>query len=128
MTRKELEALGYVEVAPDTWAKSDRRLGPLPAAVPEPAPGLALEPQPPRRQGRAPGVGPGHRRHRPTVTLVVHRRRLLPDHDNLIGGCKHLRDAIAAWLGLDDADRCVAWEYAQIATAGAEGVVVSISP
>ena len=128
MTRKDLEALGYVEVCPGTWAKPDRRLGRLPAPVPEPAPGSPLEPQPPRRQGRAPGMGPGNRRRRPTVTLIVHRRRLLPDGDNLIAGCKHLRDAIAAWLGVDDADAQVAWEYAQIATRGMEGVAVSISP
>lgn len=127
MTRKDLEALGYVEVCPGTWAKPDHRLGRLPAAVPEPAPGCPLEPQPPRRSSRPASVGARGRRPRPTVTLIVHRRRVLPDGDNLIAGCKHLRDAIAAWLGVDDADAQVAWEYAQIATRGIEGVAVSIS-
>ena len=64
---------------------------------------------------------------RPTVTLIVHRRQLLPDHDNLVGGCKHLRDAIAAWLGLDDADDCIRWEYHQISTSGPQGVAVTIA-
>jgi hypothetical protein len=75
-----------------------------------------------RRVGGRAGVS-----RQPTVTLVVHRRRLLPDHDNLVGGCKHLRDAIADWLGLDDADANVNWEYAQVATAGPEGVAVAIA-
>ncbi|MCZ7635713.1 MAG: hypothetical protein M5U12_06525 [Verrucomicrobia bacterium] len=128
LTRAQLEALGYVEVHPGTWARPDRRLGRLPAALAEPAPGGPLEPKPPQRCSRTTGLGACGRRYRPTVTLVVHRRRLLPDGDNLVAGCKHLRDAIAAWLGLDDADAQVAWEYAQVATGGAEGVVVSISP
>ena len=36
------------------------------------------------------------------------------DHDNLVGGCKPLRDAIAALLGRDDAERHgIEWEYRQ---------------
>jgi hypothetical protein len=59
------------------------------------------------------------------VSFVVFRKREL-DRDNLVGGLKHLRDAVAASLGLDDADHLIAWEYAQIETKGRTGVVVRI--
>jgi hypothetical protein len=39
---------------------------------------------------------------------------------------KPLRDEIARWLGLDDADHCIAWEYGQHATRGGEGVAVKV--
>lgn len=47
------------------------------------------------------------------VTLVRRGARLLDD-DNLAGSCKHVRDAVAAWLGCDDGPRgpC-AWVYGQ---------------
>ncbi len=35
------------------------------------------------------------------------------DSDNLIAGCKALRDGIADRLGLDDADERIVWEYTQ---------------
>jgi hypothetical protein len=36
------------------------------------------------------------------------------DSDNLSGSCKHVRDGIADWLGVDDGrDDLVTWEYAQ---------------
>lgn len=50
------------------------------------------------------------------------------DSDNLAGGLKYLRDAIAESLGLDDADRFIVWEYHQVETRGAEGVAVKIEP
>lgn len=147
LTPDQLEALGYVETSPGIWARPPRRLAALPPALPQPAPGRPLEPQPPGRPHSPEGVVRGDRRNappcaqdaprrvggrkggsrQPTVTLVVHRRRLLPDHDNLVGGCKHLRDAIADWLGLDDADALVRWEYAQVPTQGPEGVAVAIA-
>ncbi|MCZ7635727.1 MAG: hypothetical protein M5U12_06595, partial [Verrucomicrobia bacterium] len=77
--------------------------------------------KPPGERGRARSPASPHRHaHRPPAPGPA-------DGDNLIAGCKHLRDAIAAWLGVDDADAQVAWEYAQIATRGIEGVAVSIS-
>lgn len=60
------------------------------------------------------------------VVFVVHRRRLVEDRDNLIGGCKPLRDAIAISLGLDDSERFIWWEYHQIKTSGRQGVAVKI--
>ena len=59
------------------------------------------------------------------VSLVGHRRRKLDD-DNFVGACKHLRDAIAASLGLDDGDPRLRWEYGQHETHGVEGVSVTI--
>lgn len=59
------------------------------------------------------------------VTLIAFRRRL-QDSDNSIAGMKPLRDEIARWLGLDDADSCVTWEYGQHQTRGCEGVAVRV--
>lgn len=59
------------------------------------------------------------------VCLVSFRRKLLDD-DNLSGSCKHLRDAIAASLGLDDGDKRIRWEYGQVETRGLTGVAVRI--
>lgn len=37
-----------------------------------------------------------------------------------------MRDAVAAWLGIDDGDPRVRWEYGQVETRGAQGVLVKI--
>jgi hypothetical protein len=57
---------------------------------------------------------------RPTVRLpcVVTLTRRSPsarglDSDGLQGSCKYVRDALAALLGLDDADPRVQWAYRQ---------------
>ena len=67
-------------------------------------------------------------RQRSTVALALqaHRRPALPvsvrlvrwaprrlDGDNLQRACKAVRDAVAEWLGVDDADPRVSWHYAQ---------------
>jgi hypothetical protein len=60
------------------------------------------------------------------ITIISVRRRLL-DSDNLAGGSKGLRDAIADSLGLDDGDRRLRWQYQQIECArGREGTIVMI--
>lgn len=59
------------------------------------------------------------------VTLISFRSRLL-DSDNLAGGFKPLRDAIARWLGLDDSDKIIEWECGQILTRGKQGTAVRI--
>ena len=62
------------------------------------------------------------------VSLVVFRRRELDD-DNLVGGCKALRDAIAASLEIDDGDTArIRFEYAQVITTARTGVLVKIQP
>ena len=59
------------------------------------------------------------------VTLIALRRRLL-DEDSAIFALKPLRDAIAASLGIDDADARIAWQYGQQITKGEQGVIVRI--
>ena len=59
------------------------------------------------------------------VTLISFRRRELDD-DNLVGGFKPMRDAIARWLGLDDSQRIIDWQYGQIETKGRTGTAVKI--
>lgn len=59
------------------------------------------------------------------ITLVGFRRRILDD-DNYCGGCKGLRDAIARWLGLDDNQKIIEWEYSQVKTNGRQGTAVRI--
>lgn len=73
------------------------------------------------------------RRHRPPggpflrVRFVAfHRPGRELDGDNLRGGIKLLRDAVADWFGLDDSERCIEWEYSQSETRGREGVAVCI--
>ena len=51
-----------------------------------------------------------------TPPAVVTITRLAPtslDSDNLQGSAKHVRDAIAAWLGVDDRDPRVTWHVGQ---------------
>lgn len=51
------------------------------------------------------------------VTIVRCASRLMRDSDGLIGSAKSTRDAIAAWLGIDDADlhsgALVSWHVEQ---------------
>lgn len=80
-----------------------------------------------RGSGRG-GAGNGNGGHPGVrVRLVSFRKpgRALDD-DNLRGGCKTLRDSVAAWLGLDDAEQFIAWEYAQCETRGRRGTAVII--
>lgn len=54
---------------------------------------------------------------RPALPCVVTITRLANsnglDSDNLLSSAKGIRDQIAAWLGVDDRDPRVTWEYAQ---------------
>jgi len=60
---------------------------------------------------------------RVSLTAFVQR---LHDSDNIIGGFKPLRDAIAKRIGIDDADKFIEWEYGQTVTRGLTGTVVRI--
>ncbi len=60
------------------------------------------------------------------VQLISVRKRLSDEHDNLRIGWKALIDAIAGWLGLDDADGRVRWEVRQIQGEN-EGTIVVVS-
>lgn len=53
---------------------------------------------------------------RPALPVTVRLTRIAPralDGDNLQGAFKACRDSVATWLGVDDADTRVVWEYAQ---------------
>jgi hypothetical protein len=55
-------------------------------------------------------------RQRPALPCVVTLTRIAPrelDGDNLQGGLKACRDGVADWLGLDDRDPRVTWQYGQ---------------
>ena len=48
--------------------------------------------------------------------LVIALARIGPrdmDTDNLAGGFKAVRDGIADWLGINDGDKAVTWNYSQ---------------
>ena len=62
---------------------------------------------------------------RVVISIIGLRRRALDD-DNFNGGCKALRDCIAASLGIDDGDKRLLWQYSQLQTRGREGVLVRI--
>ena len=92
--------------------------------------------QAPPVEGRAVGVGGGdvraggsgataRGRSAPQllITLISLRGRRL-DGDNLAGGFKPLRDAIAARLGVDDGDGRIEWEYGQVVSSRVETLVV----
>jgi hypothetical protein len=63
-------------------------------------------------------VGVALAKHRPPavekieITLTRQGVRKLDD-DNLAGGCKGVRDQIAAWLGIDDGSDRLTWRYRQ---------------
>lgn len=59
------------------------------------------------------------------VSIVVLQRRTM-DGDNLQAAIKPLRDAIAASLECDDADKFISWEYSQQLTSGEQGTIVKI--
>ena len=85
----------------------------------------ASQPQPVRRASPPAHAGQSRRARRLVVSLIGLRRRTLDD-DNFNGACKHLRDAIAASLGIDDGDPRIRWQYQQLQTTGREGVLVHI--
>jgi len=47
---------------------------------------------------------------RVTLTRIAPRKL---DTDNLAGSFKHVQDAVAKWLGVDDGDGSVEWRYEQ---------------
>lgn len=65
-----------------------------------------------------------------TVFLVrVTPRKQMLDDDNLVGALKAIRDLLASWLRVDDADPRVAWRYSQESSGRKEwGVSVLVYP
>ena len=67
----------------------------------------------------------------PSLPLIVTVTRVAPGrgldaHDNLPGACKHVVDAVAKWLGIDDRDPRVSWRYDQKADGRTVGVGIRI--
>lgn len=52
------------------------------------------------------------------LTRIVGREREQLDDDNTTGALKHVRDAVARWLGVDDRDPCVSWTTTELFTRG----------
>lgn len=114
-------------MSPDVRKLNEAQLfgvGKLETQKPQQNPSTALAGKPSGQQGglsRVDKHGPRIR-----VTLIRFGSKTL-DGDNLRGGgFKALRDAIARWLGLDDADDVIDWEYAQCVTRGRQGTAVRI--
>ena len=59
------------------------------------------------------------------VTLIAFRHREIDD-DSCSYSLVPIRDAIAASLGLDDADRRIRFQYGQVVTRARQGVLVKI--
>lgn len=99
-------------------------VGPLQGSVGKQSPIPALDSHP---QGKRKGQSRVGRSSKPVarVHLIAFRHRIL-DSDNCQAGLKHLRDCVAASLGLDDSDKFIEWEYGQQQTRGEEGVIVMI--
>lgn len=57
--------------------------------------------------------------------MIAHLPRFLDD-DNLTASLKPVRDELADWLGVDDADPRVRWECGQVESHGTPGVTVRI--
>ena len=66
----------------------------------------------------------------PSLPLIITITRVGPrelDGDNLQGACKHVRDGIADWLGVNDRDKRIQWKYAQARCGAKEyGVTVRV--
>jgi hypothetical protein len=66
---------------------------------------------------------------RPALPAVITLTRIAPsqglDDDNLQGSLKGCRDAVAAWLSVDDRDPRIEWRYAQERGAWAVRVEVA---
>lgn len=60
------------------------------------------------------------------ITRLMGPRGRELDDDNLCSAMKGLRDEVARWLGADDADKRIAWVYAQQQRAEQWGVRVEV--
>ena len=134
----------WVEYAGEWFHPSRLPLAARQGAVVQSDSGRALEPRTEaqeRRPGSLEGSDRGkattggnptrHKRRRSAkpvicVQLISVRKRLADEHDNLRIGFKSLIDAIAGWLGLDDADGRIRWDIRQIQGQN-EGTIVVVS-
>jgi hypothetical protein len=119
-TRQQLIDRGYVE-RDGEWIKERNPV----VGLPDPKPKRVG-----RRGAEKKDRDETRRKKRPRVIILSLRVRAITDHDNLVGGAKHLRDAIAAEMGLDDADSEIEWIYTQavVPKKRDEGTIVRITP
>lgn len=117
LDEKTLRDKGFTLQPDGSWAKRPRAVGAAPHPIRKPDSASALD-----RGGSIRKGSTG----RLVVGIISFRHRTV-DGDNLIGGAKPLRDAIAESCGLDDGDRRITWEYSQCHTTGPEGVIVCIA-
>ncbi len=119
---RDLSRKGWTQDAAGRWTAPRKGSRPAVGAVEtggsEPVEGRALDGGAPEQGRGSAGVGV-------RVSLLAYRRRLL-DPDAVAFSFKPLTDCIAASLGVDDADKSVAWEWEQVQTRGEEGVVVKL--
>lgn len=135
ITAKQLEEMGYVERNGEWTKRTDtRRLGAMVPRVGE-QPARSLERQTPAKQGGEGSVVEGRSKSRVQVrkcdaglriTLIAVRQKRLDD-DNLAGGFKALRDAIADSLGIDDGDPRIEWIYRQQVGPKPHGTIVMVT-
>jgi len=127
MNRESLKAAGYIEVAPGEWRKPSKPhpLARLPDSQPQQNPVSANAGAVCGQARRAGGVAGGVLSPQLCITITSLRKKML-DSDNLSGGAKSLRDAIAVSLNLDDADSVIEWKYQQLVTQGPVGTLVQI--
>ena len=109
---------------------SNPPLAAIPAAVPEPARGPALDEKVPAQKKSRSSVGVRSKRPVLRITIIACRRpHAGRDSDNWAQtGYKELRDVIARWFGLDDNDHTISWQYRPIDTTGQQGTIVIAEP
>ena len=129
-TPARLQELGYVELPDGSWRKSPpASMGGL-ATDQHTQPPRALEckTQTPRR--RKTGSPKGNIRDRApliTITMTAHIPSRM-DSDNLANALKPVRDELADWIGIDDADGRIRWECGQVETRGTIGIHLTLAP
>jgi len=129
-TPSRLQELGYVELPDGSWAKrTTADLDRLEANKHcQPPRALERKTQTPRR--RTTSSPQGNIRDRApilTVTMTAHILTRM-DGDNLVNALKPVRDEIADWIGVDDADGRIRWETGQVETRGSSGICITLSP
>ena len=129
-TPSRLQELGYVEQPDGTWAKhTSADLDRLEADKhSQPPRALERKTQTPRR--RTTGSPQSNIRDRApvlTITMTAHIPTRM-DGDNLANALKPIRDEIADWIGVDDADGRIRWETGQVETRGPTGICITVSP
>lgn len=122
MTPAQLKEL--YERAGSTFKKQNPHLmGELSSPVKKPDGRQALEQR--KERARQCAAGPQYR-----VEFLFFCSRLANDDDNRAGtaGTKHLRDKIAEWLGFDDNQKCIQWQYHPLIYSPIEGTLIVIHP